>query len=258
MANTNVYAFGDAVLFAGLTPGARYYLDGATPGAITTTAPTNAVFLGLAKGATELLIDVDAVGGVTGSLIQSQTYTAFTTAGATGAFTLTPSPSITAYNANQRYRIKFHASGNGTDTINISGLGAKNLKQYDSSGAKVAPIITTGLLTDVEYDGTDCVILNPLPTGSITGKEYNDVTASRALATTFTNALDVPIHVSIDATMPSTAQLIGKVGGVAIAWSNSQQSGNDTGLQFTVGAKKSYRIDASAGTPTLIKWFEGK
>ncbi|WP_153114629.1 tail fiber protein [Rhodocyclus tenuis] len=63
VANGNVYAFGDAVLFTGLTPGARYYLDGATAGAITATAPTNAVFVGIARNATELFVDVDAGSG---------------------------------------------------------------------------------------------------------------------------------------------------------------------------------------------------
>lgn len=58
--NSQVYAFGDAVLFAGLTPGARYYLDSTTAGAITATAPTNAVFVGIARNATEAFVDIDA------------------------------------------------------------------------------------------------------------------------------------------------------------------------------------------------------
>lgn len=61
VANANVYAFGDAVLFAGLTPGARYYLDGTTAGAITVTAPANSLFVGIARNAAEVFVDVDAV-----------------------------------------------------------------------------------------------------------------------------------------------------------------------------------------------------
>ena len=63
VANANVYAFGDAVLFSGLTPGSRYYLDGTTSGAITVTAPTNAVFVGIARSTTEIFADVDAQSG---------------------------------------------------------------------------------------------------------------------------------------------------------------------------------------------------
>ncbi len=55
----SIYAFGDAILFAGLAPGSRYYLDAATPGNITTTV--GPVFLGTAKSATELYIDIDGL-----------------------------------------------------------------------------------------------------------------------------------------------------------------------------------------------------
>ena len=94
--------------------------------------------------------------------IQSQSATAFTTAGTAPAFTLAPVPAITAYAANQRFQIRFHTGGAGSDKINISGLGAKNLKQYDSAGNKIAAVIQ-GQLTDAVYDGTDVVLLNPLP-----------------------------------------------------------------------------------------------
>jgi hypothetical protein len=72
VANGNVYAFGDAVLFAGLTPGARYYLDGSTAGAITTSAPaSNSVFVGIARNATEIFVDIDAQPAAAGKQIQS-------------------------------------------------------------------------------------------------------------------------------------------------------------------------------------------
>jgi len=92
----------------------------------------------------------------------TQTYTAFTTAGSSGVFTLTPTTPIVSYVAGQRYRVKFHANGNGTDTINVSGLGAKFLKQYNSAGAKAAPTIFINQLTDIEYDSTDFVIRDPI------------------------------------------------------------------------------------------------
>lgn len=97
------------------------------------------------------------------ALIQGQTYTAFTTAGAAPNFTLTPSPAITAYTAGQRFRVKFHAIGAGTAQLNVSALGNKALKQYDSTGAKVAAVPAANQLADVEYDGVDMVLLDPLP-----------------------------------------------------------------------------------------------
>ncbi|SOD42341.1 gp53-like domain-containing protein [Nitrosovibrio sp. Nv4] len=86
-----------------------------------------------------------------------------TSAGAAPTFTLTPSPAIAAYVAGQRYRINFHATGTtGSNTLNVSALGVKNLKQYDAFGAKVPAMVVSGQLTDVEYDGVDMVILDPL------------------------------------------------------------------------------------------------
>ena len=95
--------------------------------------------------------------------VQGQAYTAFTTAGAPGAFTLTPVPAIAAYAAGQRFRVKFHTTGTGADVLNVSTLGNKSLKQYDSTGVKVAAVIAANQLADVEFDGEDMVILDPLP-----------------------------------------------------------------------------------------------
>lgn len=62
VANSKVYAFGDAILFTGLTPGSRYYLDGTTAGAITTALQANGVLVGIARTATEMFVDIDGLG----------------------------------------------------------------------------------------------------------------------------------------------------------------------------------------------------
>ena len=102
---------------------------------------------------------------------QAQTGLAFTSAGVSPALTLTPSPALTAYSANQRFRVKFAAASTGSDTLNISGLGAKNIKQYSATGAKVAAVFAVNQLADVEYDGTDFVMLDPLPSVAVQATE---------------------------------------------------------------------------------------
>ena len=105
----------------------------------------------------------------TKAAIQSQTWTAFTSAGTAPAYTLTPNPTILAYAAGQRFRVAAHAAGTtGSNTLNVAGLGAKNLRQYDSTGAKVPAYIAAGQLLDVEYDGTDFVVLDAIATTSDT------------------------------------------------------------------------------------------
>ncbi|MCE1184468.1 MAG: hypothetical protein LWW92_02520, partial [Rhodocyclales bacterium] len=105
----------------------------------------------------------EVVASQTAAAIQSQAYTAFSAGGGAPNFTLTPTPAATAYSAGLRYRVKFGgASGSGA-TLNVSGLGVKSLKQYDAAGVKVGAVIAANQLVDLEYDGVDFVLLNPLP-----------------------------------------------------------------------------------------------
>lgn len=87
----------------------------------------------------------------------------YTTAGTQPNFTVTTSPAYGAYASNQLISATFHSAGTtGSNTLNRDSLGAKNLKQYDSTGAKVPAVIASGMRTLVIYDGTDQVVLNPL------------------------------------------------------------------------------------------------
>ena len=119
---------------------------------------------------------------ISATSLQTQSATAFTTAGAAPAFTLTPTPAATAYTSNLRFRVKFNAGGTtGSNTLNISGLGDKNLKQYDATGAKVAAIVAANQLADVEYDGTDLVVLTPLLNGASRIQPISAAVAANAL-----------------------------------------------------------------------------
>jgi hypothetical protein len=86
-----------------------------------------------------------------------------TTAGTSPTYTGIVSPALTAYAAGQRFRVKFHASANVAATLNLHSFGAKALKQYSASGSKVDAVIAANQLVDVEYDGTDFVLLDSLP-----------------------------------------------------------------------------------------------
>lgn len=259
--NSKVYLYGECALFSGLTPGARYYLDATTAGALTTTPPTDAVAVGIAKNATTLWVDVDvALGGVAASDLQGQTKTAFTTAGAAPSFTLTPSPAIAAYSANQRFSVKFHAAGAGADTLNISGLGAKSLKAYDSTGTKVAFVPVANLRTDVEYDGVDLVVLDPPPpavgtanvrqtvlNGSVDASGYgNCLSAGSGLAVNL-SATAVPVVISFAAGFDAGGAVdrVGRIiADVAGAWS-----------ALTTNSTLFLYVDRNTGTGALAYGF---
>jgi hypothetical protein len=72
---------------------------------------------------------VDYTGQVYASIsqIQSQSITTATTAGTSTAYTLAPSPAITAYAIGQEFDVIFNAACGATPTINVNGLGAVNL-----------------------------------------------------------------------------------------------------------------------------------
>lgn len=87
----------------------------------------------------------------------------FVTAGTAPTFTLNGLTLYgNAYVNNERIRLAFNASvSSGAATLNRDALGAVAIKQYDSTGAKVNSVIVSGQIYDIEFDGTDYVILNP-------------------------------------------------------------------------------------------------
>ncbi|WP_025858874.1 hypothetical protein [Pseudomonas sp. CHM02] len=97
-------------------------------------------------------------------LAQNQTAQAFTTGGTGAALTLTPSPAISAYAAPLRFSVKFHVDSGANPTLNASAKGAKSLKQYSATGAKVAAVFFADQIGDVVYDGVDWVLVDQLPT----------------------------------------------------------------------------------------------
>lgn len=125
VANGNVYAFGDAVLFAGLTPGGRYYLDSTTAGAITDTAPpSGVVFVGIARGATEIFVDVDAASGQAPIYgVQGAFKNLTASANGTSANVSVSADEIVVENASNAYKTLRSVSL----TINTANSGANGL-----------------------------------------------------------------------------------------------------------------------------------
>ncbi|MBA4709596.1 complement C1q domain-containing protein, partial [Aquitalea aquatica] len=117
--------------------------------------------------------------------VQTQAGTAFQAGGTAPAYTLAPSPAITAYASGQRFRVAFGAAGTtGSNTLNISGLGAVSLKQYGPDGTLVPAVIPGPMLSDVEYNGTVAIVLDPVVTGFSSLQSLTAVAASNALTVT--------------------------------------------------------------------------
>ncbi len=58
--NSKVIAYGESdAVFAGLTPGARYFLDATTAGDVADAPPPDRILVGIAKTATTMFVDID-------------------------------------------------------------------------------------------------------------------------------------------------------------------------------------------------------
>lgn len=102
--------------------------------------------------------------------VQSQTYTAYTTGGTSTAYTLTPTPALSALAENQEFDVEFHTAAGATPTLAISGLTAKDLKYRNSAGTKTAVTaarLPTGWRSKVVYDGTDYIVREVPPAGFV-------------------------------------------------------------------------------------------
>jgi hypothetical protein len=150
--------------------------DGGTPiySDVQIAQSTDVVQAGTAADA-DLMNNIEDGIDALDTIIADQVLPTYTTGGTDTAFTLTTLAAIDL-TTNERWKVKFNATAGATPTLNRDGKGAKSLKYYDSTGAKVACGATTiiaNMLSDVEYDGTDYVVLDKLPIVLASSSEIN-------------------------------------------------------------------------------------
>ena len=187
-------------------------------------------------------IDVSAL--ATKAAIQAQTYTAFTTTGSAGAYIATAAPVITL-TAGMRLRMNFNHATTGACTLNVNALGGVALKQYNAAGSKVDPTIVSGMLSDVEYDGTNWVILNPL--APIVYKDIQPITASVA-ANALTLTLN-PTYLDFRSSTPSSGTVNTRA--VPAAINVTVPSGGTLGTTNATAARLAVLALDNAGTVEL-------
>ncbi len=185
------------------------------------------------------------------------------TAGTAPNFTIaSPQVPPTAYATRQIFFVTFHATGTtGSNTLDISSLGAIALKQRDKSGAKVDAIVTSGMQAAIMYDGTDFVILNALPADPAAASEtvaglIEIATDAEAQAFTADKAIDgAKLNTaSKGANQSLTANGYQKLpGGLIIQWGNETLGSNVTTvytlpIAFPNAALAGVMVRTDAGT----------
>jgi hypothetical protein len=81
----------------------------------------------------------------------------------TSTYNVTPLYTPSSYSGSS-VKVKFdHTSIGVAVNMNLANLGQTPLKQLSSGGAQVDPVIVVGMISEVAYDGTNLILLNPLP-----------------------------------------------------------------------------------------------
>jgi hypothetical protein len=107
------------------------------------------------------------------------------------AITLTLVPAITAYTAGQSFKFVAQNTNTGATTLNVNGLGAKNIRHaFNSNIVLVGGSIVVGQVCHVVYDGARFRLLSPL--SPCIDKVQSTVTASNTTAETTIYTYTVP------------------------------------------------------------------
>lgn len=103
----------------------------------------------------------------TQSAIQNNALTYFSDNGAVNTYIVNPAPAIAALTAGLELKVKInHASTSSTPTLNVSGLGAKNITLTNLGPLATGDMPLSGI-ANLFYDGTQFQLRNPAI--SITG-----------------------------------------------------------------------------------------
>lgn len=118
----------------------------------------------LAVGAAEYALTSDGTDVAWGNLpdkIQKAQYIAGTSGGSANAYTLTLSPVIIAYAANQFFIVKIHATNTAPSTIDVDTRGVKNIFSNRTGAALVGGEMLINSTYLLYFDGIQFLLLNP-------------------------------------------------------------------------------------------------
>jgi hypothetical protein len=110
---------------------------------------------------------------------QNQEHTYLADSGAADAYVITLAPAITAYAAGQRFTFLATSACTGASTLNVNGLGTKDIRKSENAvvaAALVANDILAAQIVTVVYDGTQFMMDSPLGTRVTSGVSFESQT----------------------------------------------------------------------------------
>jgi hypothetical protein len=110
--------------------------------------------------------------------------TTFTATGTAPAYVLTPTAALSSLALGASYVVLFTSAGTtGSNTLSVSGTGAKSLMQYDQGGNLIPANIYSGLISQCLYNGTYWIVVDAVPASSVSSAQKCPVFNEGASAT---------------------------------------------------------------------------
>lgn len=171
-----------------------------------------------------------------------------TSGGSANAQTLTLSPIVTAYVAGQRFSFLAGFTNTAAATLNVNGVGAKNIFNAATGAAIGAGEIVVGRAYEVLYDGTQFQLLNdvtPIQNGDYIwlGTTGGTATAQTASATPAITAY-------------KAGQKFRALIGAGLSSTGSTPTAHTINLN-SLGAKN-IKHNGDGGNPTFGSWVAGR
>lgn len=174
-----------------------------------------------------------------------------TVGGSANAITCAPAVAITAYSAGQRFCFIAGSTNSGATTLNVSSLGAKDIKRPDNA-ALVGDEITSGQMVSVVYNGTYFELQNMGLMWGNGGKQYKWVAGALRQTTAGGGwaLIDDANHKPVNCTGAITVDTNGDLK-VEYGFTSSNISGFLVGVDETF-AELGVQVGASVGNSLAI------
>lgn len=140
----------------------------------STLAPSDLVAGGIAiltYDGTAFQVKNPESGNFAPSAVQNNSYIYGNDGGSANAYTLTTTPAVASYTAGLGVIVKIANANTGACTLNVSGLGTKNIKLINGSNPSAGDIVS-GMEAWFLYDGTNFQLMNPSYSKTIQNNIY--------------------------------------------------------------------------------------
>jgi len=129
-----------------------------------------------------------------------------TDTGSADAYVIALAPVVTAYAAGQEFNFKAGATSTGASTLNVNGLGVKNIKKKNDQNIAAGDIEANAIIK-VVYDGTSFQMISQLGTSGGTMDDWVISDGSTTQTISDGNTLMITSGEGIDATVSATDTL---------------------------------------------------